>query len=240
LAELSALAEGTLDPERADAVRRRIASSPELSERYEQERRAVQALHALRADRAPASLRIRVDERQRAPRRRPSLLYGGALAAATAVIVAAVVLLLPGGTPGSPSVSQAAGLALRGPAFAAPPPMGSRPGGKLGQDVEEVYFPDWSRSLGWVAQGQRIDHLSGRLTKTVYYERAGKQVAYTILAAPALRWPAGHAFRLASTEFRSFTDRGRLVVTWRRAGHTCVLSGRGVPARQLARLASWG
>ena len=44
LAELSALADGTLDPERAAAVRDRIASSPELRTRYEREQRAVAAL----------------------------------------------------------------------------------------------------------------------------------------------------------------------------------------------------
>jgi len=32
---------------------------------------------------------------------------------------------------------------------------------------------------------------------------------------------------------------GRLVVTWRRAGHTCVLSGTAMPAAQLQRLAAW-
>jgi hypothetical protein len=31
----------------------------------------------------------------------------------------------------------------------------------------------------------------------------------------------------------------RLVVTWRRAGHTCVLSGMGVTADELEQLAVW-
>jgi hypothetical protein len=33
--------------------------------------------------------------------------------------------------------------------------------------------------------------------------------------------------------------RGRTGVTWRRAGHTCVLSATAVPTRVLERLADW-
>jgi hypothetical protein len=241
LADVSALADGTLDPGRAAAVRERIAQSPELSELYEHERRAVSALHAARADRAPARLRARVQaQRQPARQRRGRLVYGGAFAAAAAAIVAALVLLLPGGAPGAPSVSQAAGLALRGPALAAPAPDQAHPrAAKLRQDVQEVYFPDWSRWFGWRAAGQRIDHLGGRLAKTVYYEHNGEQIAYTILAAPALRWPGAQTRMINGTELQSFGSDGRVIVTWRRAGHTCVLSGKGISAGQLAALAAW-
>jgi len=54
LAELSALADGTLDPERADSLRQRIAGSADLTGRYEREQRAVAALAAVWTDRAPA------------------------------------------------------------------------------------------------------------------------------------------------------------------------------------------
>lgn len=239
LAELSALADGTLDPKRAGAVRELIAASPELRERYEEQQRAVQALHAIRGERAPASLRLRIDERRRSrPRRRPGLVYGGALAS-VAVVVAALVLLLPGGTPGSPSVSQAAALSLRGPALAAPASNSRYPHATLSQDVQDVYFPDWSRWFGWRADGQRVDRLGGRTARTVYYTRGGKQIAYTILTAPALGWPGGPARQVDGTVLKSFSSGGRLVITWRRAGHTCVLSGQGVSAAELAKLAAW-
>jgi hypothetical protein len=241
LAELSALADGTLDPERAAAVRQLIARSPELSERYERERRAVMALHAVRSDRAPARLRARVQGQTAAASARPGprLAWGGAAATAVAAVVAALVLLLPGGAPGAPSVSQAASLALRGPALGPPLPDRVHPGSNLARDVQEIYFPNWSGWFGWKASGQRTDHLGKSLAVTVYYNHAGRRIAYTILSSPPLRWPGTRMVWLHGTAFQRFTLNGRQVVTWRRAGHTCVLSGAGVKTAELVRLASW-
>ncbi|MBV8430091.1 MAG: hypothetical protein JO244_02940 [Solirubrobacterales bacterium] len=238
LADVSALADGTLDPGRVPEVRDVIASSPELSRRYEREREAVTALHALRADRAPAGLRLGVDALRRParpPRRR--LVFGGALAGAVAAVVAALVLLLPGGTPGAPSVSQAAALSLQGPVMAAPLPDRTHPTVKLRQDVEEVYFPNWS-SLGWRAVGQRVDRFGHRMAVTVYYQHAGVRIAYTILAAPALRWPGTPTQWIGQVKLQSFGSGKRVVVTWRRDGHTCILAGSGVGAQALAELAA--
>jgi hypothetical protein len=243
LAELSALADGTLDPAREAALREQIARSAELSERYERERRAVAALAAVRTDRAPERLRARIEaeRRERTPRGWPRLGIGWGTAAAAVVAVAAlaVVLLLPAGTPGGPSVSQAASLALRGAAMSAPEPGGAVPGATLNRDVQEVYFPDWSGKFGWWATGQRLDRLDGRKAVTVYYTRGGQRIAYTILTSPALRLPNATTYRLGGTQLQSFTMGERQVVTWRRAGHTCVLSGVGVSPAELSRLAAW-
>jgi hypothetical protein len=164
------------------------------------------------------------------------LIYGGALAAAVAAVVAALVLLLPGGTPGSPSISQAATLALRGPAMVAPRSLAAS---KLGQDVQDVYFPNWAGWFGWRAVGQRIDRLGHRLAVTVFYQRGGRQIAYTILAAPVLPWPGTGMRRAGDIELQSLTSGARLIVTWRRAGHTCILSGSGVSLGELSKLAAW-
>jgi hypothetical protein len=109
----------------------------------------------------------------------------------------------------------------------------------LNRDVEEVYFPNWSYVFGWRAAGQRSDSLDGRKAVTVYYARGGQRIAYTIVTSPALKLPSATAYRLGGTEFRSFTMGERQVVTWRRAGHTCVLSGVSVSAAALTRLAAW-
>ena len=238
LAELSALADGTLDPTRAATVREQIARSPELSERFAREQRAVHALRATRSDVAPAGLRARIEaERRRAAQpRRPRIVYGGALAAAAAAVVAALVLLLPEGTPGSPPVSEAAALAARGPALSAPGVDQTRT--KLNRDVEEVYFPNLDR-LGWTASGQRSDKLDGRKAVTVYYDQNGTRIAYTILAAPALHWPGTQTRWLDGTKVQSFRLDDRWVVTWRRGDHTCVLSGSGVSPQTLSQLAAW-
>src|SRR5690348_8797685 len=61
MADLSALADGTLDPSRRDEVTAWIAGSPELTVRYERERQVVELLAAARTERAPASLRGRIE-----------------------------------------------------------------------------------------------------------------------------------------------------------------------------------
>jgi anti-sigma factor RsiW len=242
LAELSALADGTLEPSRRASVEAHIAASPELSALYERERRVVAALHSSRAsDRAPARLRARIDaarpSRARAARRR--LGYAGALAGALAAIALALVLALPGGTPGAPSVSDAAALAARGPAQPAPVPDPSNPGTRLRQKLGAVYFPNWTASFGWRAVGARTDRLGAQEAVTVYYESNNVRIAYTIVAAPPLAQPAAHRIWRDGTELRTLTHNGRLVVTWRRAGDTCVLSGNGITAAELQKLAAW-
>lgn len=236
MAELSALADGTLDGARAERLRELIAESPELRARYERERSAVLTVQRLNAERAPASLRAALDtQRQRASRRRSRPLFGFSLAAAAAVAALLLVLLLPAGSPGGPTVSEAATLALRGAARPAPTPHGV----KLGLGVGAVYFPNWN-SLGWQASGWRSDRLDGRGAMTVYYrQRNGNQLAYTILGSPPLRRPGYRMIHLDGIALQSFVDHGRLVVTWRRAGQTCVLSGTGVGTSELARLAGW-
>ena len=123
--------------------------------------------------------------------------------------------------------------------MSAPEPGGAVPGATLNRDVQEVYFPNWSGRFGWWATGQRVDRLDGRKAVTVYYGRHGQRIAYTIVTAPALNLPSTATYRLGGTELQSFTAGERQVVTWRRAGHTCVLSGVGVSPAELSRLAAW-
>jgi anti-sigma factor RsiW len=242
LAELSALADGSLDPARRAQVEADIHASAELSALYERERQIVELLHEARAtERAPQRLRARIEAARpsRPVRARRRTTYIGGLAGALAAVVLALVLVLPSGTPGAPSVSQAAALAALAPAAPAPVPDPSQPTVKLGQNVGDVYFPNWTGRFGWRAVGQRSDRINGRPATTVYYDWHGKRLAYTIVGAPALRTPSARVTQLHGTVLRTLMLHGRLVVTWRRSGHTCVLSGRGVPAAVLQQLASW-
>ena len=74
----------------------------------------------------------------------------------------------------------------------------------------------------------------------MFYGRGDQQIAYTIMSGPAV--PAGvrlHESVWDGVRIGSFLTQGRVVVTWQRNGHTCVLSGAGTPAALLARLASY-
>src|SRR2546430_7844994 len=146
LADLSALADGSLDPARRDEVSARISASPELSALYERERRVVELLHEARAtDRAPAGLRARIEAQRpsRPVRARRRMVLGGGLVGALAAVGLALALILPAGTPGAPSVSQAASLAMLGANSPAPTADPSPPA-KLDARVEDGYFPNWA------------------------------------------------------------------------------------------------
>jgi hypothetical protein len=147
-------------------------------------------------------------------------------------------VVLPLGAAGSPTVSQAAMLALHGPTEPAPPPDPADPTA-LSLRVQGMYFPDWAQGLGWRAVGERYDRLAGRPALTVFYESSGAIVGYTIVGAPALAAPSGPSSRRAGFVLRTFSLGGRSVVTWRRDDHTCVLSSRTASVSLLRDLAVW-
>jgi hypothetical protein len=218
------------------------AGKPDPTALTEFEQRVVDALHYARAtERAPATLRARIEAQRpsRAAAARRRTLYGGSLVGALAALALALVLVLPGGAPGAPSLSQAAAVAWRGPAGPAPAPDPSNPRVNLGRKIDDLYFPNWATNFGWKAVGQREDVIHGRHAVTVYYATwHGTRIAYTIVGAPALAAPSARVTWLNGTQLRTLTLDGRLVVTWRRADHTCILSAVGVPVHELQNLAA--
>jgi hypothetical protein len=94
-AELAALADGSLAPERRAALEARVEASPELAERLAEQRRAVALAHDATAQvEAPAALRARIEAQRgarRAPARRRLVVIGAAAAAALAVAVGLTV-----------------------------------------------------------------------------------------------------------------------------------------------------
>ena len=121
----------------------------------------------------------------------------------------------------------------------APPRDRSAPT-QLAASVSGVPFPNYGAKLGWRASGTRTDELDGRETRTVYYARGDRRIAYSIVSGNQLAWPpkARRAVR-DDTKLRYLRRGGRTVVTWRRRGHTCVLSGAGVSREELLKLAAW-
>lgn len=235
LADLTALADGSLPEERRPEVERRVAASHELSGLLARQRRALETVRGAAVP-APAGLRARV-EAERAHRRRPVGAAAG-LAAAAAGAGLLVLLLMSGGAPEAPSVARAAELAARGPSAGPPPRYDDAP--LLDREVGGIRFPRWEERFGWRASGLRTDRLGERSVATVYYSRTGRRIGYTIVDGLALEPPVqgGRATR-AGTQLRYFRDGGRTVVTWRRRGRTCILSGPGVSARTLIELAAW-
>lgn len=242
MAELCALADGTLPAERRAEVEARVAASPELQELLERQRRTVLAAQTLAAEEVPESLRAAVEARRhalgsargRGRRLAPRFVLAGAAAVAAAV-VAAIVL---SGGPGAPTVADAARLATQAPTGAAPAPVGES-GTRLAIAVQNVAFPDFARAYGWRALGVRRGRVDGRDATVVFYGKDGRRLGYVIVAGAGLSRPSrARATVIRRVEYQTLRLSDRLAVTWRRGGHTCVLIGDATRA-ELVKLASW-
>ncbi|HEX3874417.1 MAG TPA: hypothetical protein VHW26_09755 [Solirubrobacteraceae bacterium] len=231
--QLAGLADGTRD---SATLRERVDRDPELAGLLAEQERAVAIVRA--AQPVPsADLRSRLAHAEPVVRRpRPNR---GLLAAAAGVIALAIVALLPGAS--RPTVARAAQLASLGPTGGAPTPDAAHPG-SLSDAVGGIRYPYWQDAFGFTASGTRTDRLDGRTVMTVYYTSAANQrTGYTIVSGAALPQPAGATvLRRDGTDFLSQRDGSRTVLTWRRDGHTCILSTTsGVSVGRLLALASW-
>jgi hypothetical protein len=156
------------------------------------------------------------------------------VAGAVAAVLAALVLF-GGGAPGVDDVAAAAVRAPTAQVRVVPPasPL-------LREEVGGVIFPNYFAKFGWKAVGTRTDEIGGRDTRTVFYEKDGKRIAYTIVDGDPLEWPDGASkSTVEGTVLRALEYEGRDVVTWKRGGHTCVLSSKDVPRAELLALAGW-
>jgi hypothetical protein len=241
MADLAAAADGTLPRARRQELEAMAASDPALAAALDDQRRALTLIRGAAGEvRAPLALRERLEAdrrrlaRPRARRRWFSVATAGALAAA---VLLAVVLV----TPGAPTVEEAAAFAAEGPTAPAPDISPAQPK-LLAADQDGIVFPEWGAKFGWEATGTHTGEVGGREATTVYYENAeGRTLAYTIVGGDALDSPDGaRTIEAEGTPVEIFrTDDGTPAATWEREGHTCVLSGEGVPDEKLAELAGW-
>jgi anti-sigma factor RsiW len=246
-ADLVSYVDGQLDAERRARVEARAASDPSFAAALAQQQHGRDAiLTAAESTGAPLALRTRVeglaahgrrhgDRRPQARTRLGGIRWPGVglVAGALAVVLGALVLV--GGGPGIEDVAAAA---VRSPTAE----VGAVPAGSklLHERVGKVAFPNYAGKFGWKAVGTRTDEIGGRDTRTVFYEKGGKRIAYTVVAGDALSEPgdATRATREGIT-LRALKADGREVVTWRRHGQTCVLSSKDVPRDELLTLAAW-
>jgi anti-sigma-K factor RskA len=102
IAELAALADGSLEPERRDALEARVAASSELADQLAEQQRAVALTRSAAEEvEAPAALRALVEAQRRSRRGRAPgrlLLAGAGTAAALVAVVALAVSVLGSGT----------------------------------------------------------------------------------------------------------------------------------------------
>jgi hypothetical protein len=258
-AELAALADGTLPAARSEQLLAQVADSPDLAAELERQRRAVAIVRSLESVQAPPPLRRSVETataggekpesagprstRTRRRRTVPARLQAGAAVALAAVAVVAVVLALTGGsgTPtAAPTLLQASSAGVR-PSTQPPPPQSRRNPNLLASSAAGIAFPYWGDRFGWQTAGARTDTVAGRTVTTVFYTHRGAgRVWYSIVSGAALPLPAGSAtIERHGVSFHVVRAANPTVVTWREAGHTCILTARAVDAGTLVRLAAW-
>ena len=241
-AALAAYVDGRLEPAERSALEERLASDPVLAAALEHQRAGFAAITmAAGSVSAPLALRSRVEAMERgekAPRRRRERRGWGWLPsaglAAAALAAVAVVIAFRGG----PATAEVLAAAVRPPVAAAQLDPGQPR--LLKDQVDDVRFPNYEGKFGWEAEGVRTDEIGGRETKTVFYRREGRRIAYTIVEGEQLAWPPGSdRTEREGTDLRVFKEEGRTAVTWRRNGRTCILSATNVPEDQLLELAAW-
>lgn len=238
--DLVALADGTLRGRRREQLEARIADSPELGAALARQRAALAALSGLDLP-APMGLRERLSAERSSPSaavRRRRLGIAGAIAGAVAAVALAAVLVLPSGA-GGPTVVEAAKLAELPATDPSTPPDPADPR-LLEASAQGLPYPNLDFEFGWRAAGQRTDEIDGRDATTVFYERGGKRIGYTILSGEAIDPPDGSRQKtLNDVDLSATSDGPQEIVTWLRDGYTCVLAGEGVTQKELLSLASW-
>lgn len=193
---------------------------------------------------APQNLRRRIVSQRRAAlaRRRPRAWRTPVIAAALMAAFVATVLVaeLRDAEPEAPSFAKATALALRAPAsaLADPGPPGTAPRMPA---VDGLMFPSYAYSaLDLRAIGVRRDHRRGRDVVAVSYASDGTRIGYAIVASPAIDVPHGaRSVTRRGTRYALLRVDGAAVVTWRRAGRTCILASRTASHELLLRVAAW-
>lgn len=239
--DLVAYADGSLSGDRRQALEARLEASPELRAALERQRAALSALRTLDQIVPPAGLRARLNAERSAPSapvRRRRFAIAGALAGAVAAVALAAVLVLPSGA-GGPTIVEAAKLSEL-PATDPSTPADPADPRLLEASAQGLPYPNLELEFGWRPAGQRTDEIEGRDATTVFYEREGERIGYTILSGDGIDPPDGaQETTLNDVRLSSLTEGDQEIVTWLREGHSCVLAGEGVSQKELLQLASW-
>jgi anti-sigma factor RsiW len=244
--ELVAYVDGHLEPDRRAAVEARAAADPSYNAALMRQQAGRNAIAtAAESTGAPLALRTRVEALsapgRRHGERRPSartrlggIRWPGAGLVAGALAAVLAALVVAGGGPGIEDVAAAA---VKPPTAAiAPVPAGSK---VLRERQDDVVFPNFAKKFGWEATGTRTDKIDGHPTRTVFYEKDEREIAYTVVGGDALDEPNADESVVEGTVIRELEAGGRTIVTWRRNGQTCVLSSTDVSRGELAELAGW-
>ncbi len=111
--------------------------------------------------------------------------------------------------------------------------------GPRGYVVANQPFPDLQPLGGWRPVGGRADRVAGRDVATLIYQHAGRRVTLSLVSGDPVSVPErARQVVVKGVRLARQTRDGRVIVSWNQVGQTAVLSGVGLPARQLYSLAA--
>jgi hypothetical protein len=175
---------------------------------------------------ARAFVSLLSDRRRGAAPRQARRPLVGAFALAGALVVALLLTLSAGGRPG-PTVLAAAAALPRASAWPASAARAAAPPRALYRSFAGVDLPAALARPGWRTTGTLTVRVAGRTLEVSGYRAGPVTVTYAVAAGPVLRGQ--------TAGYSSFRVSGRTAVSWREAGHSCLLLSRRLsPARLLA------
>jgi hypothetical protein len=233
--QLARLADGSIAADAREELERAVSNSAQLAALLAEQQRSLALTRAIDVE-APSRLQARIAALQEGPerrRRRPRALV------AVVVAVLLIVAVVLARREHAANVRGVVPIALARATLPAPA-SSPTPRDSLAVAVDGIAFPDW-RAHGWLAAGARPATLEGHAVETVVYDSPEySRVGYAIVAgAPLAVGSAQRTVLRGDVRYAVLRADGANVVTWLRAGHTCVLASSTTPASVLLRLASW-
>ncbi len=90
----------------------------------------------------------------------------------------------------------------------------------------------WSRD-----RGSRVDVIGTHTVATTFYERGGRVIGASVVSGGPVREPGPVVATPAGVRSIEISLAGRTILSWRRGGHTVVMSSVAVPQPWLVALA---
>ena len=89
----------------------------------------------------------------------------------------------------------------------------------------------------WSPTGSRVDTIGSHTVATTSFERGGRVLAVSVLSGGPVREPGHVVASPSGVRIHEIGLAGRSILSWRRGGHTVVLSSVAVPEAWLLSLA---
>jgi hypothetical protein len=161
-------------------------------------------------------------------------------AAATALVAIAVIVAWPFAGSSMPTAARVSRVWTL-PGTGTPVTAAASDPSQLDASYHGIAFPNYHDSEGWHPVGLRRDRIGTLETMTVVYATGNRRATYTVVPATHLAVPArASRQRIGGLRLRVFRTGDRYIVTFEKAGNTCVLTAAAPRERQwLIRLATW-